>query len=298
MLVNDIKDSVIDSFISNIGEYPLSVNSVNFIGLDSYAFSLVSGIPKYNIKPNNSYFGEFRFAPKRAGLHTAIIVVITQSDTLKQSITAEGIDRNIEVVENLIDFGKVNIGEFKDTLQEVTIKNVGSTPFTITETNHSYPNDIDFTTLDGGGNFTLQPDETRKMELRFAPSDEGRTSGVLEFHYDGVRSPAVVQLFGEGIQKDTLSNVIQLSDAISIKSISPNPATNNLEIVINLIETGKTELSLYNSNGEKIKVFFVEDILRVGERKYNVSIGGLASGKYFVVLKTPTITENVSLIIY
>ncbi len=37
------------------------------------------------------------------------------------------------------------------------------------------------------------------MNLRFKPSDVGRTSGTLLFYYDGVGSPAMVQLYGEGI---------------------------------------------------------------------------------------------------
>jgi hypothetical protein len=41
------------------------------------------------------------------------------------------------------------------------------------------------------------------MELRFKPSDIGRTSGSLLFEYNGVGSPAEVQLFGEGLKINT-----------------------------------------------------------------------------------------------
>lgn len=199
LLVGTTKDMVVTDFVQNTGSWKFRVDNIYFQGVDANAFSLVSGFPEYIVEPNNAHFAEFRFTPQRVGIHNAEIVIITQADTLIQNIRGEGIEKKLEVVENLIDFGEVNVGNSKDTLQTVTIKNIGSIPFTITETKHNYPNDVDFTTLDGGGNFTLQPDETRLMDLRFAPSDVGRTSGTLEFHYNGVGSPAVVQLFGEGI---------------------------------------------------------------------------------------------------
>lgn len=297
LFIKDTKDSVVNEFVQNIGNYPFAVISIYFRGADAKAFSFISDLNENIIQPNESHFGEFRFTPNRVGLHNAEVVVITQSDTLIQSIVGEGIERNIAVIEDFIDFGQVYVGDIKDTLQVVTIKNVGSTPFSINETKHSYPNDIDFTTLVGGGNFTLQPGETHQMSLRFSPSDVGRTSGVLEFHYDGVGNPEVIQLFGEGIQKDSLPEINPLPDVISIKSISPNPATNNLEIILNLIEKGKTELAIYNTNGIKVKSIFNENITEFGEKIYNVSTSTLSGGKYFVVLITPTYSEKKNLVI-
>jgi uncharacterized protein YegL len=296
LLVNDIKDSVVSEFISNIGTYPFTVDSIYFSGADANAFSLVSGIPEYKVVPSTSHFGEFRFSPNKVGLHNADIVIITQSDTLTKSIIGVGIEQNIAVHENFIDFGQVNLGDFKDTLQTLTIKNIGTVPFIITETKHSYPNDIDFTTISGGGNFTLQPNETKAMVLRFTPSDVGRTSGMLEFHYNGVGSPAVIQLFGEGIENDSNKEISK--ETKLIKNISPNPVDNNMMIILDLIEKGNTELSLYDLKGKKVKEFLNEDINETGEKILIVYVDELAPGKYFVVLKTPSETENWSLIIY
>lgn len=197
-LVGSMKDSVVTPFISNTGTYKCRIDSIYFTGADAGAFSLIAGIPEYYINNGENKFAEFRFKPTRVGLHSAKIKIITQADTLTQNIIGEGVQQSIEVVGDFIDFGKVGVGFSKDTIQALTIKNIGTTPIQITKTNHNKPNDYDFTKGNSAG-FILAPNEIKKMDLRFAPSELGRTSGLLEFHYDGVGSPAIVQLFGEGI---------------------------------------------------------------------------------------------------
>ncbi len=217
------KDTTITDFIQNIGSWNFRVDSIYFEGADKDAFSLVSGFPKYELSPNNSHFAEFVFTPTEARQYQANIVIITQSDTLKQIIRGEGIEQRLEIINKYIDFGKVELGSQKDTIQALTIKNIGITPINITNTKHDLPNDIDFTTLAGGGPFTLQPNETRKMDLRFEPSNAGRTSGTLEFHYNGIGSPAVVQLFGEGINaKPRLQTISSSFSNLICESTSTN----------------------------------------------------------------------------
>ena len=198
-LVGNSKDSVVVGFIQNVGSYKFRVDSIYFQGADADVFSLVSGFPKYVVEANQVHHAEFRFIPNRVGIHTAEIVIVTQSETLLQSIRGEGVAPSLELVTDLIDFGAIEIQNSKDTIQVVTIKNIDYAPIIITNTKHNYPNDIDFTTLSGGGSFTLQPNDTHKMDLRYKPSSIGRTSGTLEFHYDGVGSPAVIQLYGQGL---------------------------------------------------------------------------------------------------
>lgn len=202
VLVGSMKDSIVSAFITNTGTYRNRIDSIYIENGDADQFSIPSTNFPFYVEAGQSKAVEFRFTPTEARVYdNAEIVIITQADTLIQNITGEGVEQKLEVVENLIDFGVVDVGNSKDTLQTVTIKNIGSVPITIAETKHNYPNDVDFSTLAGGGNFTLQPDETKLMDLRFAPSDVGRTSGTLEFHYNGVGSPAVVQLFGEGVNR-------------------------------------------------------------------------------------------------
>jgi hypothetical protein len=198
-LVGSVKDSIIINLVENIGSYYFRVDSIFFSGADRSVFQVVAGFPPFQIEKNSGKNVELRFIPNRAGLHQAKIHIITQSDTLVMDIIGEGVLPQISVVNKMIDFGRVVIGDYKDTLQTVTIKCIGSSAVTIQSTKHNRPNDVDFSTISGGGSFTLQPGEIHLMDLRFTPVSLSRTSGTLEFHYDGVGSPAIVQLFGQGI---------------------------------------------------------------------------------------------------
>ncbi len=425
VLVNEIKDSVVTDFILNTGTWKFRVDSIYFQGADATAFALVSGFPKYEVNAGMSEPAEFRFKPVRVGIHTAEIVIITQSDTLVQKIRGEGIQPQLEIVNNIIDFGAIFVGQNKDTLQVATIKNIGTSPLVITETKHNKPNDVDFTTLAGGGSFTLLPGETRTMDLRFTPSDVGRTSGTLEFYYNGVGSPAIVQLFGTGLFAGTayaelmttqlegypgdeimvpiilnkeenlwlagvrtidvemefnptllapkslpieiidnyrakvliknlpanrnageilgeIPFIVGLGNAeesdliltngktnggqaeitllngkftllgicreggarlinsfakVGIVNISPNPAEEKIEIEISLIESGRTELTIYNTMGEIVETIYQSDNPTRGTRIFTINTKELSTGQYFLQLRTPTYVENKLLII-
>jgi len=199
VLVSSVKDSVVAGFIRNVGSWKFRVDSIYFRGADASAFSLVSGFPKYEVKPGDTHYGEFRFRPSRIGIHTAEIVIITQSDTLVQTIRGEGVDPQLQVTTDVLDFGKVGIGDEKIIRDTLLLKNISNNAITITNTVLMYPDKEQFEIVDGGGSFVLQPNEGRKLSIKFKPKYGGRTSGGVGFEYNGVGSPVVAQLFGTGI---------------------------------------------------------------------------------------------------
>ncbi|MDD1443653.1 choice-of-anchor D domain-containing protein, partial [Dolichospermum sp. ST_sed3] len=201
-LVGSSKDSLISNYIINESDYSVRIDSAFIVGADSACFNIISGIPPVEIQAKNSHNLEFSFKPNRVGIHQAKIVIITQADTLIQNISGEGVEPVLSVISDFIDFGVVDVGSPKDSLQAVMIKNIGHFPLTITKTEHALPNAVDFTTLAGGGSFTINPGDTAKLNLRFKPSFVGRTNGSLLFEYNGIESPAIVQLFGEGVRKN------------------------------------------------------------------------------------------------
>lgn len=268
-LVGTNKDSVITYFIKNVGSWKFRVDSIYFTGADASAFSIVSGLPIYILEAGRNKATEFRFKPTEARKYEADIVIITQADTLYQKIYGEGVQPMLEIVNNLIDFGEVKVNTPRDSIQAVTIKNIGNSPLMIKSSNHNKPNDIDFTTQAGGGIFTLQPNDTCKMDLRFKPSDKGRTSGTLEFHYDGVGSPAIVQLFGTGIKTNpTIQANISSLDNITCETSSSKPleikntggdtlkitniASNSTDFIIN----EATQINLAPDSSKTINITF------------------------------------------
>lgn len=198
-LVGGVKDSLIADVIRNTGSYKFRVDTVYFSGGDESAFSITSEFEKCELAPGETKAMKFVFLPNRVGIHNSTVNIVTQCDTLKQSIQGEGVEQQIEIVSQILNFGIVQLGKDR-TFQDTTlIKNISNSPLDITNVVQLGPDKTQFEILGGGGAFTLQPNETRKLTVRFKPIYDGRTSGQIGFEYAGIGSPAIVQLFGNGI---------------------------------------------------------------------------------------------------
>lgn len=241
VLLGSDKDSLVVKFIMNAGDWPFEVDSMYITGPDAAAFSHVSIFPKYSVEAKGSESAEFNFKPIRLGEHFANVIIETQYGSLSKQISGTGIVKRIAILTKEIDFGLVEVGDHKDTLDAVMIKNAGSEPINIYKTRHYWPNEKDFKTLAGAGPFTLQPGDTCRMGLRFEPSEGGLTSGALEFYPDDDGDPAVVYLFGEGYR------------------IAPNISVDSLEFQDLICECSFIDtLKISNTGGEGLNVDNIE----------------------------------------
>ena len=198
-LVNSSKDSLVQNFVINSGSWAFRVDSIYFRGSDASAFSLVSGFPIYELNEKEGKNTEFRFSPLEARQYDAEIVVVTQAETLIQKIRGEGIEEQLAVFSGWLDFGIVQVSENKIIADTILLTNISGKPITIDDVQIIGPDTEQFKIENGGGNFTLNATESRKLSIKFEPKYGGRTSSQIAFSYNGVGSPAKVNLFGTGI---------------------------------------------------------------------------------------------------
>lgn len=198
-LVGKVKDSVISNIIENIGTYPVRIDSLYFTGSDAACFRLLSHILPVTIKPNGKISLEFGFGPVDARLHTANMVIITQTDTLLKQIIGTGYKPQLAINAKIIDFGQIEIGNDRTFTDTALVKNISTAPITINNVAQMGPDKTQFEILSSLASFTLQPGEEKRLTLKFKPIYGGRTTGQIAFSYSGVGSPAIVGLFGTGI---------------------------------------------------------------------------------------------------
>ncbi len=203
VLVGDDKDSTVSALLCNVGTAPLHVLGIDVTSGDTSDFMIPRGAGDFYLAPNECRDVMFEFMTTKVGGRRATATIRTTIGDFKDTveILGEGVAPSLSIVSSFIDFGKVTVGSNKDSSKVTTVKNIGSTPISITQITYNTINTKDFSTLVGGNPLVLQPNEEAIMDLRFLPTDEGRTSGLLEFHYNGIGSPAMVQLFGEGIKR-------------------------------------------------------------------------------------------------
>ncbi len=200
VVINTSKDSVITSFIDNIGQWDCRIDSIYFEGADADYFKLNGPLPVYTVAIGSKQMAEFKFSPTEVRDYSAQIVIVTQADTIYQNIIGRGVKQQIAANAEIIDFGIRELYNYADT-NAVCIYNVSNNPINITKIEMLGPDKEQFLFLDPDPTapFTLQANTAYNMNLRFNPIYMGRTSGQIAFHFNGAGSPAILQLYGAGI---------------------------------------------------------------------------------------------------
>ena len=235
VIIGNTKDSLVTGLIRNIGSWKCRIDSIFFRGDDASAFSLISGLPKYIVESGTIHHAEFSFTPTKTGLHQAEIVIITQVDTIIQKIRGEGIESQIAVMCDWIDFGQVFLKDPKDTVYSI-IENKGTASISVSKTEIIGPDIDQFEIINGGGSFTLAPGEERIFTLRFKPEYIGKTSTNIQFFISGSGLPVFAQLFGEGIknESDCDSTGFEYPDFTAVDDIILSGSTGKVEDYIRL----------------------------------------------------------------
>lgn len=90
------------------------------------------------------------------------------------------------------------LGNGKDTIVAL-VKNVGNKDILITDTRISGPDLEQFTLKTSPTNYIIKAGDEKEFNLNYTARYGGRTSSILEMHYDGVGSPLRSMLFAEGV---------------------------------------------------------------------------------------------------
>lgn len=202
--VNDTKDSVVIAYLANTG--PVDIR-IDFIFVTS-PFKCPMGLQPFVIPRGAQREVEFLFEPQAEGRFSSPVTIYTQADTLEGLIRGEGVVRRITIPHILVHFGKVAVNTYKDTVVTYMVGNTGTTTLTISGSRLLGPDTAQFSTLRGSGGFSLGPSQQDTMTVRFSPKTSGRTSGRLGFYHDDPGSPAMVELFGEGVAPEGYATLV------------------------------------------------------------------------------------------
>jgi len=80
--------------------------------------------------------------------------------------------------------------------------------------------------------------------------------------------------------------LISMTDELGINKVAPNPAYDYVEIEFGIIENAPSSLAVFNQLGEKVDE--ISNFSSAGTYEFRYDTRSLASGAYYIVLKTPT----------
>jgi hypothetical protein len=239
---NSRRDSLVRGYLRNRGNGRCHVSRIYISDDPEENFEVIAGGGEFTMEPDGYHSVEFRFSPESVGQKSAIVnfeIARDSANPIRGDIYGVCIDSSVSLAAGFIDFGKIHIGNRRDSLIFL-IENTGSDNVNINSTDLLGPDKDQFDIINGGGSFLLVPGEQRELRLRFAPVRIGRTSGMLGFDVAGLDDPVMAQLYGEGIMEGSYSAVLQAGSAKAA-------AGEFLEIPIYLLNADSEIYSFANS---------------------------------------------------
>jgi len=223
-------ESATEAFtVENTGSAPLE-GSVS-LDADTNAFTLASGSGDFTLAPEETQEVEVTFAPDVASSFTGTVAIShnasNQADPVEVPLTGEGLAPAIAISPETVSFGDVLVGE--SVTEVLTVENTGSAPL---EGSVSLDADTDaFTLASGSGDFTLAPEETREVEVTFAPGAASSFEGTVAISHnaDNEADPVEVPLTGEGLA----SAIAVDAEAISFDNVTAGESATEVLTVEN-----------------------------------------------------------------
>jgi hypothetical protein len=203
--------------VRNTGSAPLTVNSIVPSGDASFTLQQVPAGPVTLSASTDSILVTVSFAPTSTGIKTGTIAVNnTTSDQPTVDLAGEGVQAVLSVSVDTIDFGNVFVFGSKDSIQVITISNIGyGKPLTISNITLAGPNNSEFQILIPASS-ALQPGDVRSYDAIFSPMLAGLRTADLTIQSDTKsNSSKNIHLLGNGIQNGV--PVIVYSDTVTAK---------------------------------------------------------------------------------
>ena len=256
--VYESKDTLVSPFITNATKLKFDVSSIKISGDNADEFSIQSGLAPFSLDANQKVPIELSFSPKGVGIRKAVLEIQLPGSLIKQNLTGTGYESGLQLSDKLIDFGDVDIDDFRDTTIQVALKNKSLTTINIIEVDNLGPDEDHFDLLSKSKNISMEPGQNLQLSIRFTPETVGRKNGLLKFNYTPSIEPLTLSLFGNGTvsRVDTLTLYIAsvqgkpgdiIEVPISIKNISNKDINSSVSGIMTDLSFNSTLLTPVSS---------------------------------------------------
>jgi hypothetical protein len=183
--------------VHNIGTDVLSVISITS---DNAHFSVDSQDASFTVDPGGVRGVTVRFSPTAVGTQSGVLSIASSDPdaaTIAIQLQGSGVGvPSISVAPDLLDFGRVDVGQSLD--KALTVRNTGTAALSVTGITSDNPR---FSVVSPAGPFPVAPNDQQPVTVtvRFSPTAVGTQSGVLSIaSNDPAESPRTIDLKGVG----------------------------------------------------------------------------------------------------
>jgi hypothetical protein len=326
VVIGSRRDTLVEVVLRNVGSRVVSISAVGQQGPDNSQFQILDGSNAFTLLPGERHSMTLSFAPERIGRTSGSIsfahnasggVTVVQlfgegyCDSERRVaigpltvIEADAGDVVAIPLRILHSDSSTGLQSFRGTLRfnGSLLRPIGTAPAGDTTLLHAVYSDTTLGSTDG--NDRLVPIAVDSIStdgeivrliciaaLGNADStflEMDRPDWGMECPVTTVMENAVFRLRGI-CHEDGLSRLFYSDGSAALKILSANPVCNTLELSYTLIEPGATRISLIDMQGRTV-MMLVDADSDPGTYQLQRELRGCASGTYYCVLETPTIT--------
>ena len=275
--IDETRYVIIDSIMQNAVKGAFNISEMYIDGPNASDFVITEGNAPFRIDSNEVKGIVLAFSPAAVGTREATLNVVIPYDTVKIPINGTGKEAGIQLMVAAIDFGKVDLNDYKDTTVTAILKNRTSQKVTINSVSNVGPVKDVFEIITDLNNVEMEPWSTLPITVRFYAEEPGFQQGILQFDYDFEGSPAKLSLYGNGVSPFVGNAVLSMADC------SAKPGD---EIEIPIILTKENDFTANNASGIVTEILFNPTILEVLDKTQTIEMIDRSKAKLYLSIPT------------
>ena len=254
--LGDYKDTLFTDALVNLNNFQFPIRNAFLRGANISDFEITNNLINSivdTLLTNKSVTLDVRFKPTDLGIRKAELVLDIPGNQVVIPLQGNCTKRDLEIVEGSIVFDKVDIGDFKDKIVDVVVRNNSNRDLIIDSIYIDIPRKNDYSIVMENPITQLKSGKELGIIARFAPQYIDRSNADIVFIHNGNNSPTRISLFGSGS--------IPVFDTTTV-SISDIEATSSNRVIakINITEL-KSELKNDEFRGITFDISFNSTLL-------------------------------------
>ncbi len=194
------------------------------------------------------------------------------------------------------DFGEVDTDS--SSSRSYTLRNSGNVTMS-GEVSLTGTHDGAFTIIRGEGDYMLEPDSSRVIEVEFRPASADTFRATLEIGHDAPNRDDLlgIQLKGTGKLSTSVDQEVQLPRQPELHQNHPNPFNPVTVIAYSLPNPETVTLQVYDVTGQLVETLINQQLMPAGRHQAVWDASNAASGTYLYRLQSGEIIQSRSMLL-
>lgn len=236
--LGDYKDTTLKDALINLNNFQFPIRNAYLRGANKEDFEIYTNLINSKVDTlvgNNSVSIDVRFKPIDLGLRKAELVLEIPGNQVIIQLQGNCTKKDLEVVQDYITFDKVDIGDFRDKVVEIAVRNNSNRDLKIDSVYIDIPRDNDYSLITDNPITEIKKGKELGLIARFAPQFIDRSNADIVFIHNGNNSPTRISLLGSGSLPVFDTTTVKISDieAASNNTVRATISINKLKNELN-----------------------------------------------------------------